>query len=257
MSKERDEMNAQSNRPLLAILSFHKIGEPPPNGWSTWFYISEKAFVRQLRFLERHNWKVIDLATFLRGLAEPESLPRKAALLTFDDGYRSIRRIALPWLRRLGYPAVLFMPTRFIGRTNSFDLANEPRERMCDWDDLRELERWGISVQSHGLSHRPFPSLDATEQKKELIRSKRVLEKGLGKSVEVFAFPYGADGQTAKDRKKLRRALEQAGYRAACLYGGRPKRLPISNPYRLPRLAMGPDTSLLAELERGILHERG
>lgn len=243
-------MTAQSKKPRLAILSFHKIGEPPPNGWATWFYIPEKTFVRQLRFLQRHHWKVIDLATFLRGLEEPSSLPRKAALLTFDDGYRSMRRFALPWLRRLGYPAVLFMPTRFIGRTNSFDLANEPREVMCDWDDLRDLERWGISVQSHGVSHRAFPSLDTAEQRQELLRSKRVLEKRLGKPVEVFAFPYGADGRSAEQRRRLRRVLEEVGYRAACVYGGGPRRVPITNPYRLPRLAMGPDTNLGDELQR-------
>lgn len=249
-------MNKRSDKAWLAILSFHKIGEPPRGGWNTWFYIPERTFVRQLRFLEKHNWKVIDLATFLDGLVKPESLPRKAALLTFDDGYRSMRRIALPWLRRLGYPAVLFMPTRFIGRTNSFDAENEPQEAMCDWDDLHELERWGISVQSHGVSHRPFPSLGAAEQEEELLRSKRILERELGKPVEVFAFPYGADGRSAKQRGRLRRALQRAGYRAACAYGGGPKQFPIANPYKLPRLAMGPDTNLLAELEHRIVRGR-
>lgn len=243
-------MSKRLERSRLAILSFHKIGEPPPSGWKTWFYISEKTFTRQLGFLARHGWKVIDLVTFLRGLVDPESLPPKAALLTFDDGYRSMRRVALPWLRGFGYPAVMFMPTKYIGRINSFDLANEPQEAMCDWDDLRELERSGISVQSHGVSHRLFPSLTAAEQQRELLQSKRVLERGLGKPVEVFAYPYGADGRSTEERKRLRQALEQAGYRAACLYGGRPRRLPIANPYRLPRLAMGPDTSLVAELHR-------
>ncbi len=97
-------MKKQSNKLRLATLSFHKIGEPPRNGWKTWFYISEKPFTRQLGFLARHGWKVIDLATFLQGLAEPEIRPPKAALLTFDDGYRSMRRVALPWLRRFRYP---------------------------------------------------------------------------------------------------------------------------------------------------------
>ena len=244
-------MIKRSDGPWLAILSFHKIGELPRNGRKTWFYISEKTFRRQLQFLKNHSWEVIDLATFLRGLAEPAVLPPKAALLTFDDGYRSVRRTVLPWLRRFGYPAVLFMPTKYIARTNSFDLGNEPRESMCDWNDLLELERCGISVQSHGLSHRPFPDLDATEQRKELLRSKHVLEKGLKKPVEVFAYPYGADGRRAGDRRRLRRVLEQIGYRAAFLYGGGPKRLPVSNPFRLPRLAMGPDTSLRRELEAG------
>jgi peptidoglycan/xylan/chitin deacetylase (PgdA/CDA1 family) len=249
-------MSKASDRPYLAILSFHKIGEPPRNGWKTWFYIPEKTFVRQLQTLSKHNWEVIDLATFLRALAEPAVLPRKAALLTFDDGYRSMHRIALPWLRRFGFPGVLFMPTRFIGRTNSFDSATEPREMMCDWGDLRELERHGVSVQSHGVSHRFFPDLSAAEQQAEVLRSKQVLEKGLGKPVEVFAFPYGAAGRTPEQRGRLRGMLKSAGYRAAFLYGGSAKRLPILNPYRLPRLAMGPDTRLLHELRRAVRRRR-
>lgn len=232
----------------LAILSFHKIGEPPRHGWKTWFYISEKTFARQLGFLARHGWNVIDVGTFLRGLADPEILPRKAALLTFDDGYRSTRHVALPWLRRFGYPAVVFMPTKYVGGINSFDHGNEPQEAMCDWDDLRELERSGVSVQSHAVSHRLFPSLTAAEQQREILQSKRVLEQELGKPVEVLAYPYGADGRTAPERKRLRQALEQAGYRAACLYGRGSRIFPISNPYRLPRLEMGPDTRLRAEL---------
>jgi peptidoglycan/xylan/chitin deacetylase (PgdA/CDA1 family) len=242
-------MRTLSHRPWLAILGFHKIGQPPTGGWKTWFYISEARFARQLRFLKNHGWQVIGLAAFLRGLAEPDTLPKKAALLTFDDGYRSMRRVALPLLHKFRYPAVLFMPTAFIGKRNSFDLLSEPEEEMCDWEDLRELERWGISVQSHGVSHRSLSELSAAEQREELFRSKKALEDGLGRPVEVFSYPYGDGGKDPQKRLALRKILEKAGYGAACMYGGYARRLPVTNPYRLPRLAMGPDTSLLAELE--------
>jgi peptidoglycan/xylan/chitin deacetylase (PgdA/CDA1 family) len=36
-------------------------------------------------------------------------LPRRALLLTFDDGYRSVAELALPILRRLGIPSVFFV----------------------------------------------------------------------------------------------------------------------------------------------------
>lgn len=232
---------------LLAVLSFHKIGEPPPGGWETWFFISEATFVGYLSYLEENDWQVIDLETFLRGLTAPDGLPERAALLTFDDGYQSVRRVALPWLLRFGFPAVVFVPTDFIGGRNAFDADVEPEETICGWDDLRELERGGVSVQSHGASHRAFSELDPSEQEEELRRSKAVLEAGLGKPVEVFSYPYGDSGENPRE---IGRAMERTGYRAACLYGGGPNSVPIADRYHLARLAMGPDTDLQAELRQ-------
>jgi peptidoglycan/xylan/chitin deacetylase (PgdA/CDA1 family) len=242
---------------MLAILGFHKIGEPPPDGWETWFYIPETTFVAQLRFLQENGWQVVDLTSFLKGLTAPESLPDRAALLTFDDGYRSMRTVALPWLLRFGYPAMLFVPTDFIGGHNTFDDA-EPEETLCDWDDLVELERQGVSVQSHGASHQPLSDLTLAEQEGELRRSRTTLEAGLGKRVEVFCYPYGDDGvssypysddgASSEVLRRVRETLKRAGYRAACLYGGGTTRLRAADPYRLTRLAVGPDTDLQAEL---------
>jgi hypothetical protein len=78
-----------------------------------------------------------------------------------------------------------------------------------------------------------------------LVRSKAVLEEGLGKPVEVFCYPYGDAG---REPGQTARALRRAAYRAACLYGGGPNPVPPADPYRLARLAMGPDTDLRAAL---------
>jgi peptidoglycan/xylan/chitin deacetylase (PgdA/CDA1 family) len=241
-------MRKRLGHPNLAILGYHKIGEPPPDGWRTWFYVQEETFVGHLSHLREHGWQVIDLPALIRGLKVPESLPERAALLTFDDGYRSMRTVALPWLLRFGYPAVLFVPTDYIGRFNGFDAGLEPEEAICDWNDLRELERSGVSIQSHGASHRSFSKLSLTEQEEELALSKMTLEAGLKKPVEVFAYPYG-DGGT--EPRSTSRVLERAGYRAACLYKGGPNPLPMVEPYRLTRLAIGPDTDLELALHVG------
>jgi hypothetical protein len=39
----------------LAILAYHKIGEPPPGGWQTWFYVPEENFVGHLRLAFEHR----------------------------------------------------------------------------------------------------------------------------------------------------------------------------------------------------------
>lgn len=234
---------------VLAVLSFHKIGEPGPGGWESWFYIPEKTFVGYLEVLKGSGWTAIDVPAFLGGLRAAESLPDRAVLLTFDDGYRSVRDVALPWLRRFGFPAVAFVTTGYIGGRSTFDSGIEPEEPMCDWDDLRELQRQGVSVQSHGVSHRGFSALGPAEREEELVRSKAEIESHLANGVEVFAFPYGDNGP---DPQGTAVALKRAGYRAACLYGGGPNPLPVTDSYRLTRLAMGPDTDLKRELDRSM-----
>jgi len=232
----------------IAVLSFHKIGEPSDPRWYSWFYIPEKVFAEQLDWLGRRGWSVISTDQFLRGMREPELLPERSAVLTFDDGYRSMVTVALPCLKRFGYPGVVFVPANFIGGTNAFDLDNEPEEWMCTWDELRQLEAGGVSVQSHGLTHRPFSELSPSEQRNEIETSKSMLERHLQKTVELFAFPYGDGGDDAS----VTQFLSRGGYRAAFLYAANepygPDFLPVTHPFRLDRLAMGPDTDLALSL---------
>ena len=228
----------------LAILSYHKIGAGP-GGWDTWYYLPEAVFEKQLTWLRENGWQAIDCTAFLRGLRDPESLPARSLLVTFDDGYRTMRTVAMPILQRLAVPGVVFMPTAFIGGMNTFDAGNEPDEPMAGWDDLRALEQGAVSVQSHAVNHPAFSSLTPVQMEEELRNSKIALEKGLGKPVDVFAFPYGDSGTDSESTTEL---LRKTGYKAACLYGGGPVPWPAPDPYRLTRLAMGPDTDLAKAL---------
>ena len=201
--------NTKSRGRALAILSFHKIGEPSHGEYPTWNYIPEGTFLGYLRHLIEDGWQVIDLATFLRGILKPDTLPDRSALLTFDDGYRSILTVALPSLLRFRYPAVLFVPTDFIGGHNTFDDGIEPEEAICSWDELRELERHGVSIQSHGVTHRPFSKLELDEQKEELIRSKSRLEMRLkkpGKRLRPKNGPLTGYGKNIKIKGTIQKA---------------------------------------------------
>lgn len=231
----------------IAILGYHKIGEPSPQAWETWFYISQSTFAQQMATLKENAWKAISLGEFYRGLEDPESIPEKSALITFDDGYRSILHSAVPILRRFGFPAVMFVPTDYVGSTNLFDGDDEPQEPICTWAELRELERNGVAVQAHSVTHRAFSNLDGAEQEQELSGSKAALERALGRPVEAFAYPYGDDGGNPVAQQAV---LRRTGYRAAFLYEGGPVQLPIRNSYQLPRLAMGEETDLLEELAK-------
>lgn len=57
----------------------------------------------------------------------------------------------------------------------------------------------------------------------------------------LFAFPYGDPGS---DYRATVKALAEAGYRYAFLYSGGAQSFPVSDPYRIARIPMGPDTEL-------------
>ena len=229
----------------LAVLAYHKVGPPGPAAWETWYYVPEQVFADQIATLSACGWDVIEISELRAALAGSSRLPERAALITFDDGYRSVYQHALPVLTRLGCPALLFVPTDFVGGTNEFDSDVEPPEQMCHWAELRELSRSGVAVQSHGKTHRAFSDLSAAELRQEVAASKAALEARLEGAVDILAYPYGDDADGADD---VRAALAESGYRAAFGYGGGPFELAGADPYRLARIAMGPDTDLPAEL---------
>jgi peptidoglycan/xylan/chitin deacetylase (PgdA/CDA1 family) len=223
----------------LAVLGYHQIGEPEE--WESWFYVSEDNFSSQLKYLREAGWHVLDLPTFLAGLKNPKGLSERSALITFDDGCQRFLDTAMRWLRFYRYPSVHFVPTDYIGKYNSFDMGNEPKERILNWTELRKLERWGVSIESHAVTHRPFSKITMKQRVEEVRGSKSILEAVLKKTINVFAFPEGDEGS---DRVAVRRALREAGYSAAFLYGGGPLKFPVAAPYRLTRLAIGADTNI-------------
>jgi peptidoglycan/xylan/chitin deacetylase (PgdA/CDA1 family) len=229
--------------PSVAILSYHKIGDPP-DGWDSWYYVSCDRFREHLAILRGLGWRTIDHTALLDALDQPARVPGPSVLITFDDAYRSLIPNALPVLREAGAPAVVFVPTAYVGGTNVFDAGEEPGEPICSWDDLASLAANGVSIQSHGVNHAPMSDLDPESQRAELAQSREALQEMMRAPVDLFAFPYGDAGS---DAPAMARAVQGAGYRAACGYGGGPAELETDDRFCLPRLAMGPDTDL-AEL---------
>ncbi|MEI8293645.1 MAG: polysaccharide deacetylase family protein [bacterium] len=238
--------------PVVATLSYHKIGTPPSSGWQTWNYTSQDEFSGHLEWFHKRDWKFLSASELLNGLNGPGELPERGVLVSFDDAYESILENSLPILQRFDAPAVVFVPTQFVGGTNLFDHGIEPVERIADWGLLASMETAGYSIESHGASHRSFSSLSATEIENELRISREAIRMNLAKESRLFAFPYGDVG---RDREALNSFLKDAGYEVAFLYGGGCFHCdPKPSPVFLPRLAMGPGVDLdemLSNLQPG------
>ena len=88
---------------LRAVLYHHITGHVSPLVDRLAVSTAPAVFEAHLRKMAR-DYEVVGLDAVLSG-----NLPRRALLITFDDGYRSFIEVALPTLRRLGLPSVLFV----------------------------------------------------------------------------------------------------------------------------------------------------
>src|SRR5438552_18335492 len=82
-------------------------------------------------------------------------LPKRAVVITFDDGYRAFREYAYPVLKELGFPATLFVYTDYVGAGRN----------ALSWEDPKSLAAEGFDVQAHPKTHadllRPPGAADA------------------------------------------------------------------------------------------------
>src|SRR6266545_4103110 len=104
-------------------LLYHHVGPHIPNPRYAGLSIPTEQFERQIRWLARKGYIGIRPADWLAWRRGGRTLPPKAVLLTFDDGYADFPDHALPILQRWGFGAAVFVITKKIAVTNPWDGA--------------------------------------------------------------------------------------------------------------------------------------
>ena len=95
------------------------------------------------------DYELVSLDEVLSG-----RLPRRALLITFDDGYRSVAEVALPILRRLGIPSVFFVTGACLER-DSLPLDN----LLSHFCASVGLDRLGAALDPHARDMSTFSHL--------------------------------------------------------------------------------------------------
>ena len=194
----------------LRVLMYHKINDTRHNPVT----VPTAVFEEQMGALASLDYTVVSLEDVIAHYSSAVPLPPRAVLITFDDGYDDNLRSALPVLERHGYPATLFVPIAYVGEPTPLPherhlLAEGISNPVLDWDGVLELERRGVRIESHGISHRPLAEIDVGDAAREILVSKRRLEDVLGRRVRAFAYVKGSEAHFKPVHSNL---LLQAGY---------------------------------------------
>src|SRR5215216_470139 len=198
------------SRHPLRILAYHAIADLQGVAVLEQYGVPPKMFEHQLELLLRAGFRFVSATEVIRFLQRTGGLPRRAVLLTFDDGYEDLLDIVLPILKEKRIPAVVFAVSNCLGKTNEWDLSIQAgQHRLLDADGLRKLAEVGIEIGAHSRTHPLLTSLSSEDLNKEVLGSVEELELlGLGRP-RLFAYPYG----DFDDR--VRRIVEEAGLKGA------------------------------------------
>jgi peptidoglycan/xylan/chitin deacetylase (PgdA/CDA1 family) len=207
------------------MLMYHSV--MPGHNVPDWpWAVSASRFEAQLDALQAGGWHTVTQSE----LASDAHLPARTVAITFDDGYAD-NLFACEALARRGMCATWFIVSGFIGKTPRWTADGRPPQRLLDASELRDMQRVGMEIGAHSVSHRRLTELDDMTMELEVADSRKILAETLGTSVSSFAYPYGDwDARCAK-------AVEAAGYgSASTTRTGWAKR--DDNPYTLRRLTV-------------------
>ncbi len=168
--------------------------------------VSPKNFERQLSYLAKKGFKSYTLGEMIE---QKEYLASKSVVITFDDGYRDNLTNALPVLEKYNFKATIFVIiNRFDNdwslhrKTKNADIVNKI-EKLSD-EDIKTLLKSGlIEIGAHTLNHKNFSKISQKEKKKEIVKSKEILEQKFNIKCKTFSYPFGiyekGDEELVKD----------------------------------------------------------
>ncbi|MCF7982716.1 MAG: polysaccharide deacetylase family protein [Pseudomonadales bacterium] len=168
------------------VLLYHHVSEQTPASTS----VTPVVLERHLEYLAQQGFTVWPLGRVMKALSKTEAIPEKTVVISFDDAYLSVYTEAFPRFQQRGWPFTLFVSTEAID--NGY-------KNYLNWDQIRELAAAGVEIGNHSHSHAHLVRRqvnESTEQWQQRVmadihRASARLEKEIGITTNLFAYPYG------------------------------------------------------------------
>jgi peptidoglycan/xylan/chitin deacetylase (PgdA/CDA1 family) len=198
----------------VPILVYHRFGPTAADRMTT----PTAVFEAQLHYLRDHGYTVIQLrqlVDYLLRQAPAPAPPRRAVVITADDGHRSVYTELFPLAVKYRLPVTLFI----------YPSAISNAAYALTWEQLREMRASGLfDIQSHTYWHPNFRQeqrrLSVVDYERlvtmQLTISRQTITRELGGEVDLLAWPFGIH-----DPWLMQKARE-AGYLAAFTIEPRP-----------------------------------
>jgi peptidoglycan/xylan/chitin deacetylase (PgdA/CDA1 family) len=144
--------------------------------------IDTKELEKHLVYLKENDFNIKSINEILDKKANKKPFLNNTIGFTVDDAFLSFYKNGWPIFKKYNVPVTLFVST---------DIVNESHWNYMSWEDLREFINQGGSIGLHSASHAHLTSYDILDVKRDLMSSIKVIEKELGITPKIFAYPFG------------------------------------------------------------------
>ncbi len=224
----------------IKVLMYHRITDEDPADKGDLNAVYKHNFYRQLHLLDRLNFTPITFEDYYLYLKGKLSLPRKPIILTFDDSYGDMLKVAPPILQHFNMNAVVFVkgnPELSYFSRNQYKGQKITSSRAISDEQILELRGEGFEIGIHGMGAQNLKKLNISEIQQEIRRSKQSIETLLNEEILSFAYPFG------QVNEKLERIVANCGFKFGCGAQTGPPKFG-DNLYDIRRLSINHRTSM-------------
>jgi peptidoglycan/xylan/chitin deacetylase (PgdA/CDA1 family) len=100
-------------RQRLLILCYHGVSRQDEHEWNGGLYVTPETLRRRMELVVEERCNVLPLSEGVERL-QKGTLPPRAVVITFDDGFYDFYSTALPILESFGFPVTLYLTTYYV-----------------------------------------------------------------------------------------------------------------------------------------------
>lgn len=164
-----------------------------------WMQIDE--FKSKVLAMQQDGIEFISLSEAFSKMTTDKFRKTKYAVLTFDDGYASLKEI-LPWLEEQHIPATLFINGKYL---DGQSYRKNPKEQYLTREELFALTSSLIDVGSHGWEHTYATRMTDREFVESIDRNVQLLSHH-PRYVPFHAYTYG-DHSASSDKTLYKHSI--------------------------------------------------
>ncbi len=215
-------------RPALRTLCYHRVAPVSADALT----VTLDQFETQIAHLIAADFRFVTVQDVIDGA----TLPARAVLITFDDGYVDTLEHAAPILKSYGASAAVFVVTAHVGDRARWDQGGAD---LMGRDELAELQSGGFELCLHSHRHRSFTGMTTDEISEDLRQSLAAFDEFGLRVTPALAYPYGARPRHAM--LDVSRVLTSLGIEVAFRLGNRLTRTPTSHRHEIQQLVITPN----------------
>ena len=157
-----------------------------------WMQIDE--FKSKVLAIQQDGVEFISLSDAYAKLTHDKFRKHQYAVLTFDDGYASLKEI-LPWLKEQRIPVTLFINGKYL---DGKSYRKNPNEKYLTNEELFSLISPLIEIGSHGWEHKRATEMTSEEFAESLSCNNGLLSEHPN-YIPFWAYTYGSHSNNTDD----------------------------------------------------------